>query len=289
MRGAAISRLNSELNVTKIDLASSRKEVVELRRKQEELSEQLERKLAELAACKQRGQELDSKIKDQESSIGQLRSELMVATNDLRASQAFVATKSKELEAANGLVSSARAEHSAELERKLAELAACKQRGQELDTKIKEQESSIGQLRSELMVAANDLRASQAFVSETKEVENKTNFIASSVPKSTEIANGNEKISTKKSDAVASLQAAFGTSIPLATASDKDDLKKIVGIGPFIEEKLNNLGIFTFEQISLFDNKLSEVVTDAIEFFPGRIERDNWVGQARVLFEQKGN
>jgi predicted flap endonuclease-1-like 5' DNA nuclease len=28
------------------------------------------------------------------------------------------------------------------------------------------------------------------------------------------------------------------------------------------------------------------VVTEAIEFFPGRIERDNWVGQARELLEE---
>ncbi len=65
----------------------------------------------------------------------------------------------------------------------------------------------------------------------------------------------------------------------------KDDLKQIHGVGPFIEKKLNNLGIYTFEQISDFNIETINKVTDAIEFFPGRIERDNWVKQAKELDE----
>ncbi len=69
-----------------------------------------------------------------------------------------------------------------------------------------------------------------------------------------------------------------------AMTSDKnDDLTKISGVGPFIEKKLNGLGICTFEQISEFTPDTIEKVTKAIEFFPGRIERDNWVKQASEL------
>jgi predicted flap endonuclease-1-like 5' DNA nuclease len=66
----------------------------------------------------------------------------------------------------------------------------------------------------------------------------------------------------------------------VAKADEKDDLKLIVGIGPFIEEKLNALGIFTFLQISKFTDEDVEKVTEAIEFFPGRIQRDKWIDQA---------
>lgn len=76
---------------------------------------------------------------------------------------------------------------------------------------------------------------------------------------------------------------------PVASAEDKDDLKVISGVGPFIEEKLNNLGIYTYEQVSLFDKKMVNMITDAIEFFPGRIERDNWVKQAKALYDAKSN
>jgi predicted flap endonuclease-1-like 5' DNA nuclease len=79
------------------------------------------------------------------------------------------------------------------------------------------------------------------------------------------------------------INAALGTRIKLATADEKNDLKKINGIGPFIEKKLNDIGIYTYEQISQFDAELVSLITDAIQFFPGRIERDDWVGQAKKL------
>lgn len=72
-------------------------------------------------------------------------------------------------------------------------------------------------------------------------------------------------------------------SFGVANASDKDDLKLISGIGPFIEEKLNGIGIYTFDQISKFTADDIETVTALIEFFPGRIERDNWKDQANNL------
>ena len=69
----------------------------------------------------------------------------------------------------------------------------------------------------------------------------------------------------------------------VASASEKDDLKAIKGIGPFIEEKLNALGIYTYLQISKMTSKLEDQVNEAIEFFPGRVKRDQWVNQAKIL------
>ncbi len=71
--------------------------------------------------------------------------------------------------------------------------------------------------------------------------------------------------------------------IKSAEAHEKDDLKKISGVGPFIEEKLNRIGIYTFEQITSLSTEQADKITEAIEFFPGRIQRDDWVGQARRL------
>merc|ERR1712070_483563 len=67
-----------------------------------------------------------------------------------------------------------------------------------------------------------------------------------------------------------------------ATAKDKDDLKEIKGIGPFIEKRLNKIGLFTFDQISKMTPKIEKDVTVAIVYFPGRHRRDDWVGQAKV-------
>lgn len=62
---------------------------------------------------------------------------------------------------------------------------------------------------------------------------------------------------------------------------EKDNLTEIKGIGPFIEKRLNMLGIYTFKQLSELTPELIDRVGNAIEFFPGRIERENWIGQAR--------
>ena len=71
--------------------------------------------------------------------------------------------------------------------------------------------------------------------------------------------------------------------IGTASASDKDDLKQLKGIGPFIEEKLNALGIYKIEQIAKMTSELEDEVNLAIEFFPGRVKRDEWVNQAKEL------
>ncbi len=75
----------------------------------------------------------------------------------------------------------------------------------------------------------------------------------------------------------------FGT----ATEEEKDDLKMISGIGPFIEERLHALDIFTFRQISKFTAQDIETINEAIEYFSGRIERDEWVAQATELVQGK--
>jgi predicted flap endonuclease-1-like 5' DNA nuclease len=72
----------------------------------------------------------------------------------------------------------------------------------------------------------------------------------------------------------------FGTATVVTV---KDDLQVIKGIGPFIEEKLNALGITTYRQIANMDAKLETQVNEAIEFFPGRVKRDQWANQAKIL------
>lgn len=76
-------------------------------------------------------------------------------------------------------------------------------------------------------------------------------------------------------------------SFGIATEAEKDDLKMISGIGPFIEERLYALDIFTFRQISKFTAQDIKTINDAIVYFSGRIERDEWVAQARELVQNE--
>ncbi len=71
-----------------------------------------------------------------------------------------------------------------------------------------------------------------------------------------------------------------------APAGDKDDLKKISGVGPVLEGKLNALGITTFAQVAAFTAEDIAKVDDALNF-KGRIERDNWLEQASALAAEK--
>lgn len=77
--------------------------------------------------------------------------------------------------------------------------------------------------------------------------------------------------------------------IGTAKKEEADDLTRISGIGGWIEEKLNALDIYTFRQISNFTKDDVKAVTEAIEFFPGRIERDEWILQAKDLLRIAGN
>ncbi len=61
-----------------------------------------------------------------------------------------------------------------------------------------------------------------------------------------------------------------------------DDLKRIRGIGVLIEKKLNSLGIAHYEQIANWTGADIERFSRLLDF-KGRIERENWIEQARIL------
>lgn len=64
--------------------------------------------------------------------------------------------------------------------------------------------------------------------------------------------------------------------------AEPDDLKMISGVGPKIEGILNELGIFTYAQVASWKKAEREWV-DGYLNFKGRIERDDWVKQAKAL------
>ncbi len=69
------------------------------------------------------------------------------------------------------------------------------------------------------------------------------------------------------------------------TVDHHDDLKQIFGIGPVTEKALNELGITSYSQLADLQRHDIETIADALQIFPGRIERDDWVGNARRQLE----
>ena len=70
-----------------------------------------------------------------------------------------------------------------------------------------------------------------------------------------------------------------------ARKSGADDLKMIKGVGPKLEKLLHGLGFYHYDQISKWDAREVAWVDENLEGFKGRVSRDGWVKQAKVLAE----
>jgi len=62
-----------------------------------------------------------------------------------------------------------------------------------------------------------------------------------------------------------------------------DDLKKVKGIGPVMEKTLNQIGIYSFNQVSKMTKNEYDLLDSITGSFPGRAQRDDWAGQANKL------
>jgi predicted flap endonuclease-1-like 5' DNA nuclease len=62
-----------------------------------------------------------------------------------------------------------------------------------------------------------------------------------------------------------------------------DDLKEIEGIGPAMEKLVNGMGFYHFDQIASWSDADVALVDSEMKTFKGRITRDKWVAQAKII------
>jgi predicted flap endonuclease-1-like 5' DNA nuclease len=62
-----------------------------------------------------------------------------------------------------------------------------------------------------------------------------------------------------------------------------DDLKEIEGIGPAMEKLVNEMGFYHFAQIANWSDADVAWVDANMKNFKGRITRDRWVAQAKII------
>jgi len=72
-----------------------------------------------------------------------------------------------------------------------------------------------------------------------------------------------------------------------ATGKQKDDLKKIHGIGPVLERALNKMGTYTYIQIATWTPDEIARVAQKLETGPDRIKRSHWIAEAKKLYRDK--
>ncbi len=71
------------------------------------------------------------------------------------------------------------------------------------------------------------------------------------------------------------------------TSTLRDDLQLIKGVGPAIEKTLNELGIFRYGQIAGMSEYDIDRIAKRLKGFRSRIYREDWIGQARELDDQR--
>ena len=155
--------------------------------------------------------------------------------------------------------------------------------------------ASVAGLKSSAPITSTaDVRAA-----ETEAAKPSSSTPATSAATVAEPARDTAKAATKPSARLTS-NTAFGLDAALAKSKDgakpgepemlsaprggiADDLKFIKGIGPKLESLLNEVGVWHFDQIASWKAREIAFVDAKLVGFHGRITRDEWVKQARVL------
>jgi predicted flap endonuclease-1-like 5' DNA nuclease len=169
------------------------------------------------------------------------------------------------------------------LRRDVSELNALKKQNTELAHCLKSMESSRKQYEADALRYRNQI--------ETTEKESDTlRFKIGDIQKNWEVMHQAQKVVKKsgngKVKAANNAQPLFGLKKP---DGEKDDLTQIIGIGKVFERTLHDLGIFHFRQIAAFGPAEIARINSELKEFKGRIEHDDWIGQARELEFKKHN
>ena len=109
---------------------------------------------------------------------------------------------------------------------------------------------------------------------------------AKAAPKAAEKTEAAPAAEKKAPAKKAESKAEAKTEAPAEAVEVKDDVKLIGGVGPALEKKLAALGITSLKQIAEFTAEDIARVDEELSF-KGRIEREDWIGQAKDLLDGK--
>jgi predicted flap endonuclease-1-like 5' DNA nuclease len=112
---------------------------------------------------------------------------------------------------------------------------------------------------------------------------NHVSFLAPVMPEATDLERGTAGASSVTSSPAAFIAARKPEAMAAARGGLPDDLKQIKGVGPVLEKLLHTLGYFHFDQIAAWTAAEIAWVDENLEGFKGRVTRDDWVPQARIL------
>ena len=159
------------------------------------------------------------------------------------------------------------------LQRDNAEIEALKAQNREFAQILESMESTRKQYESD----ANRYRTQY----EKSEKESETlRFKLSDIEKNWARMQRKEQEARNADPSMAPEPPAIGLDAP---QGEPDDLKVIVGIGKIFEATLHSLGVYHFRQIAAFGPAEIARINAELKEFKGRIEHDDWIGQAKEL------
>lgn len=154
--------------------------------------------------------------------------------------------------------------------------------------------SAVQEYKSQLTTLESELQSSKLDLSMLREHEHTIEALKSKLktpPIPTHKKPAKKSVQKKEASKPASKPAA-GIKAPakglnIAAATVKDDLQVIKGIGPVMEAKLNDFGVYSYEQLGRLKTADIKTLAATLGSFPDRIDRDKWVSQSKKLFKKK--
>ncbi|MGV8955414.1 MAG: hypothetical protein ACOH2M_30245 [Cypionkella sp.] len=164
------------------------------------------------------------------------------------------------------------------------DLAACTAKGRELAAALAtaERNAAAAEARAkEAEARAIAAEARSRASADAAAAQAKSDAAAATI--SAAISTNTAPMAAMAPPVVMASEAAKPKGLTAARGGVPDDLKRIKGIGPALEKLCNSLGFYHFDQLANWTAAEISWVDDNLEGFKGRVTRDDWVAQAKVL------
>jgi predicted flap endonuclease-1-like 5' DNA nuclease len=314
----AAVRATTELDSLREKANTLSKNVFTLGAERDQLNAKLESNTKLVHAAKLQIRELQAEFqKSKEFYTAQLRS----AVEQRQLLEGKIEDDRHEQESLNNLLEASRSEHES-VSRLLASAQARLEGLEKLENKVVALEADNADLRHQATLATREAETLQHDVAELKELKKQNKELAhclQSMENSRRQYEADAKRyrsqyeqAEKQSDTLrmklGNIEESFiamreaedevrdtgqgssGNTPPFGLAEpdgEPDDLTEIVGIGKVFEQMLHELGVFHFRQIAAFGPGDVARINSELKEFRGRIEQDDWIGQAKELHFKK--
>ena len=254
---------------------------------------QLKTEIEERKALQRKAEDAKSEQQSLKNLLSSAKSEYESVSNLLASAQAkaealdTVENKVISLEADNAQLKhevTLASQGADSLRREVAEMNALKEQNKELVQCLKSMENRCKQYEEDARRYRNQYEKSEK---ESDTLRFKMGDIEKNFHEMQNAEKGKKSSGNGKAKVKIRAPSPFGQSKP---DGEVDDLTEIIGIGKVFEATLHELGIWHFRQIAAFGTPEIARINSELKEFKGRIEHDDWIGQAKELqFKKYGD